>query len=113
MIEEKKPDQEEMDLSEQTTQVETNDAEAKQKQVLIIDILFDFLRTAEELNPVLCGYFCKLINSLFNSHRKEFNLYVLNPQNQVIEYMIKHIYNRSIADTLTKLLNQDIIHSEF
>lgn len=70
----------------------------------IIDILFDFLRVETELNPVLCGYFCKFTNTLMNHNRKGFFSYVFDPENKVVEYLIKHIYNRSIADTLVKIL---------
>lgn len=79
----------------------------------IIDILFDFIRVEDELNPVLCGYFCKLITNLLNSNRKQFCLYVFNPQNQIIQSMINHIYNRSIADLLVKILNQDVLKSDY
>lgn len=64
----------ESSLSEVTTQVETNDVKKAPKR-MIIDILFDFVKTDIELNPVLCGYFCKLVNSLINSNRKFFNIY--------------------------------------
>jgi len=79
----------------------------------VIDILFSFLDTEEELNPVLCGYFCKLIGNMMSNHRKAMSFYVFNPQNKVIERMINHVYNRSIADTLTRFLNQDVLQSEY
>ncbi len=64
-------------ISDTTTQVETNDGVKIPKRKMI-DVLFDFVRTDTELNPVLCGYFCKLINSLINSQRKNFNLFVFD-----------------------------------
>lgn len=73
----------------------------------IIDILFDFVRTEEELNPVLCGYFCKFLYTLMNHNRKGFFAYIYNPESQVVDYMIKHIYNRSISESLIKILSED------
>lgn len=70
----------------------------------IIDILFDFLRVETELNPVLCGYFCKFMNTLMNHNRKGFFSYIFESDHKVVEYLIKHIYNRSIADILVKVL---------
>ena len=82
-------------------------------KISMMDHLFDFIRVEEELNPVLCGYFCKFLGTLMFHSRKQFQTYIYNPKNQVIEYMTKHIYNRSIADCLVKILLQDILMSEF
>ena len=79
----------------------------------MMDHLFDFIRVEEELNPVLCGYFSKFLGTLMFHSRKQFQTYIYNPKNQVIEYMTKHIYNRSIADCLVKILLQDILMSDF
>lgn len=66
-------------LSDPSTAAESTDLNLPSKH--IIDILFDFLRTDEEWNPVLCGYFVKLLSSMQNQHRKEFNLFIYNPKN--------------------------------
>lgn len=79
----------------------------------IIDLLFDFLRQEEELNPLLCGYFCKMLVGMMSSNKKPFCLYVFNPRNEVISSMIKHVYNRSVADTLVKILSIDINVCEY
>lgn len=71
----------------------------------IMDHLFDFVRSDEERNPVLCGYFCKFLNNLMNYNRFSFCRYVYDPENTVISSLIKHIYNRSIADSIVKILN--------
>lgn len=102
----------ESSLSEVTTQVETNDVKKAPKRP-IIEILFDFVKTEKELNPVLCGYFCKLVNALINSNRKLFNIYAFLQANEVVSSLIKHVYNRSIAELVIKILNQDIIKSDF
>jgi hypothetical protein len=79
----------------------------------VIDLFFDFIRTEDELNPVLCGYFAKTVTSMATQHRKACQLYVFNPQNRVIEYLVRHVYNRSLADLLIRLLNQDILRSDY
>lgn len=97
-------------VEEETTNVESEADPVPKKH--IIDILFDFVRTDEELNPVLCGYFTKFLYALMNHSRSSFFKYVFNPENEVVEYLIKHIYNRSIADCLIKILPEDTESSE-
>lgn len=99
-------------ISDVTTQVETNDNPKALKRKTI-DVLFDFVRSESELNPVLCGYFCKLVNTLITSQRKNFNLFAFDSSTQVISSLINHVYNRSIADLLIKILNQDVIRSDY
>lgn len=71
-------------------------------------MLLDFVRQNEPLNPVLCGYFCKLLAALMNHSRKEFAAFVFSPRdNTAVEHLIKHISNRSIADILVKVLAED------
>lgn len=96
---------------EVTTQAETLEEPPVNRQV--IDILFDFLRTDEEWNSVLCGYFVKLLSALLSSWKTQFNLFVMNPENKVVSSMIKHIYNWSLADFLVKLFNQEFMLSDY
>lgn len=98
-------------LSDPSTAAESTDLNLPSKH--IIDILFDFLRTDEEWNPVLCGYFVKLLSSMQNQHRKEFNLFIYNPKNEIISSFVKHIYNKSLSDFLIKILNQDVMRSDY
>lgn len=48
-----------------------------------------------------------------NQHRKEFNLFIYNPKNEVISSIVKHIYNKSLSDFLIKILNQDVMRSDY
>lgn len=48
-----------------------------------------------------------------NQHWKNFNLFIYNPENKVIESFVKHIYNKSLSDFLAKILNQDILKSDY
>jgi len=90
---------------ESETEAETVDIKPSVPKKHVIEYLFDFLHSEEELNPVLCGYFCKLLGNMMTSHRKAMSFYVFNPNNKVIENMVKHIYNKSVADILTRFLN--------
>jgi serine/threonine-protein phosphatase 6 regulatory subunit 3 len=66
--------------------------------------LLGFLDTDEELNPVLAGYFCKLFQVLAGNKPKEVFSYVYSHP-QVIEKMIRHIYQKSVSEVLIRLLN--------
>lgn len=96
--------------ADESTHVESEADPALKKH--IIDILFDFVRKDDELNPVLCGYFSKFLYSLMGHNRKGFFTYVFNPENRVIEYLIKHIYNRSISELLIKILSENLESEE-
>jgi serine/threonine-protein phosphatase 6 regulatory subunit 3 len=66
--------------------------------------LLTFLDTDDELNPVLAGYFCKLFQVLVGNKPKEVFTYVYQHP-EVIEKMIKHIYQKSVSEVLIRLLN--------
>ncbi|MFS8160056.1 MAG: hypothetical protein ACMG6E_07565 [Candidatus Roizmanbacteria bacterium] len=44
----------------------------------LFEKLISFLDTTEELNPVLCGYFCKLFQVLVGNKTKEVFTYIYN-----------------------------------
>ena len=50
--------------------------EPKPQRLDLLDSLFTFVRQTEELNPVLCGYFTKLVNIFIMKRASEFNKYV-------------------------------------
>jgi hypothetical protein len=49
-----------------------------------------------------------------NHNRKGFFSYIFDPEKEVVEHLIKHIYNRSIADSLIKIMsdNSDVVDSK-
>ncbi len=72
-----------------------------------MDHIFTFITEAsssEELNSVLTGYFSKLISSLINYKRKDFLQYFFHKEN-LLESLLKHIYDKSISDLVVKILN--------
>jgi hypothetical protein len=52
-----------------------------------LDRLFKFVRTAdnEQLNPVLSGYFCKLVSLLISRKQKLLIPYIFAPGQDIIE----------------------------
>ena len=83
------------------------DEEPENKYVLL-DRLFKFIRTEgdEQLNPVLSGYFCKLVSILISRKCRQLVPYVFSPGSDLIEMLLKHVYQRSISEILNKLLTQ-------
>ena len=76
----------------------------------MLEYLLGFLKTEDELNPVLCGYFSKLINVFISSKSEDFFDYLYRHEH-IIEDFANHIYNRSIADNFIKILiNEKIPH---
>ena len=60
----------------------------------------------EPLNPVLSGYFCKLVSLLISRKQKSLVPYIFAPGSETIELMLKHVYQKSISEVLNKLLTQ-------
>ena len=71
----------------------------------LFERLLSFLDSEEEeLNPVLCGYFCKLFKVLIENKAREVYNYMYNNPN-TIDSFVKHLYSKSISDVLIRLLN--------
>lgn len=71
-----------------------------------MDRLFKFIRTKDiPLNPVLAGYFAKLVTLLINRKQKNLIPYVFRPESDVIDCLLYHVYQKSIAELLNKLLS--------
>jgi len=60
--------------------------------------------TDEELNPVLAGYFCKVMQVLVGNKPREVFKYIYEHQ-VVLSNLVKHIYQKSISDVLVRILN--------
>jgi hypothetical protein len=78
--------------------------ERKSNKYELFEKLLSFLNTEEELNPVLCGYFCKLFQVLVGNKPKEVFTYIYNHP-QAIDLLVNHIYNKSISEVLVRVLN--------
>ena len=72
----------------------------------LLDHLFIFLDSEEELNPVLCGYFSKLVGVFLNRKSKQIYHYVYTHEDgQTLERLAKHVYSKSLTEILIKFLD--------
>jgi hypothetical protein len=88
------------------------DEDADNKYVLL-DRLFKFIAASEdeELNPVLSGYFCKLVSLLISRKQKQLVPYIFRPESSIIDHLVNHVGQKSVSEILNKLLTQ--IDSDF
>lgn len=63
------------------------------------------------VNPVLAGYFSKIVQLLINRKQKQIVPYIVSDENQVVENLLKHVYSRSVAEVIHRLLH--IVDSNF
>jgi hypothetical protein len=68
---------EEEKVSNNITEPEDEESTTKKSKYMLLDRLFSFLRTEEKpLNPVLSGYFAKLVTLFINRKQKQIIPYV-------------------------------------
>jgi hypothetical protein len=73
---------------------------------MLLDRLLKFIRSTDKpLNPVLSGYFSKLLTLLINRKPKSLMPYVFSPESDVIESLLNHVYQKSLSELITKFLN--------
>ena len=73
----------------------------------LLDMLFDFIlqkQKGEEVNPVLSGYFNKIVLALLNYKQKEVMNYIYTRE-KLMDKLLDHVYDRSICDVIIKVLN--------
>lgn len=54
---------------------------------------------------MLAGYFAKLVTLLINRKQKNLIPYVFAPESDVIDNLVYHVYQKSVAELLNKFLN--------
>jgi hypothetical protein len=57
------------------------------------------------LNPVLAGYFFRLVNLLIMRKQKQLVPYIFGDNSDVIDCLLRHVYQKSVSEVLNKLLN--------
>ena len=73
---------------------------------MLLDRLMKFIRQKEKpLNAVLSGYFAKLFTLLINRKQKSLLPYVLAPESDIVESLLYHVYQKSLSELITKILN--------
>jgi len=79
--------------------------EKEENQHYLLDRLFKFVRTEEKpLNPVLSGYFNKLVSLLITREQKKIVPYVFRDHPDLIDCLLHHVYQKSISELLNKFL---------
>ena len=71
----------------------------------LLDRLFCFLEPDGELEPILCGYFCKLVLSLFDKYQAKLVKYVFRENSNVMDNIFKHSVEKSISEIFIKFLS--------
>jgi hypothetical protein len=73
---------------------------------MLLKYLFKFIETREHpLNPVLSGYFAKLLILLINRKQKQIVPFIFSGECDLIDNLLYHVYQKSISEVLNKILN--------
>ena len=87
-----------------TTQANEDSDDEEGNKYVLLERLFKFIQTDDVLNPVLSGYFCKLVSLLISRKQKQLFPFIFAKNSTVIEDLLKHVYQKSISEILNKLL---------
>ncbi len=99
-------EEEKMTMMTGSTYADTNEQEMEKRQELL-DFLFSFLEdVGKELNPVLCGYFCKMVNCLLTKRTKQTITY-LYTHSHILVNMVRHLESRGVYELLMRILRID------
>jgi len=72
-----------------------------------MDMIFNFVLLAPkgtEINPVLSGYFQKIVLALLGYKQKKVMNYIYTKES-LMDKLIEHVYDKSICDVIIKVLN--------
>lgn len=101
-------EEEKMTMITGSTYADSQDqaVEMERRQELL-DFLFSFIQDGEkELNPVLCGYFCKMVNCLLTKRAKQTLTYLFTHPNTLMN-MVHHMESRGVYEILMRVLRID------
>ena len=110
----------EPEVEEDQTQATTvansdkSDDEEQLSKYMLLDRLFKFITIEENEGPVnfvLAGYFSKVVQLLINRKQKQIVPYIIADENKVVENLLRHVYSRSVAEVIHRLLH--IVESNF
>lgn len=57
------------------------------------------------MNPVLAGYFQKLVTILLNRKQRQLLPYIFAKDSPVMDNLLYHVYQKSISEVLNKFVN--------
>ena len=74
---------------------------------MLLNRLFKFVDNdgEEPVNPVLAGYFSKVVQLLINRKQKQIVPYLIADENKCVEKLLCHVYSRSVAEVIHRLLH--------
>ena len=100
-------EQDTMATTQTTIQTEEQpDDEEEENKYVLLDRLFSFIQQEGDLNPVLSGYFCKLVSLLICRKQKQFIQYIFAERGDIIDNLVRHVGQKSISEILNKLMTQ-------
>lgn len=101
----KNPEEEDDNVLVESPSEEKKDIEAPKVRFALLEKLFSLLNCAE-INPVLAGYFAKAMQVLLDKRKLDIMQYIFLYKEHIIN-ILKHSYNKSIAETLNKILSNE------
>jgi hypothetical protein len=63
------------------------------------------LRSAKPLNPVLVGYFCRVVNTLISRKRNQLIPFLF--KKEAFNHLINHLDCKSVVEVVVKLMNTE------
>ena len=89
---------------EETSQTHNEAGEKNRNRIELLDHLFSFLETDQDLNYVLVGYFSKFLNLLLNKFPQKIISYIYNERPEILQRLIRHSDKKSISEIVPKVL---------
>jgi hypothetical protein len=89
-----------------TEEATVDEPVAEPDKYMLLKYLFRFVQTKDvPLNPVLAGYFSKLLILLLNRKMKQIVPFIFSNECNLIDHLLYHVYQKSVSDVLQKILN--------
>ncbi len=101
-------DEDEKDLEEDVVKVQEEEEtkEIPKGRCGLLEKLLSLLKNEGEVNPVLAGYFCKVMQVIIEKRKLDLLEYIFKYREHV-DGVLRHCYNRSISDVLSKILSNE------
>lgn len=94
------------DEEQNQTKISEFESYFSQSRYPLLDYLFSFIKSEDELDHVLCGYFGKIFINLFNNKTVHLVKYLFE-RPEIILSMVNHFNRISIIECLIKLIKYD------
>ena len=96
------------DMEDSAANETTVKKEEEANRYMLLDKLFLFIRSKQDddLNPVLSGYFSKILRILITKRQKQLVPYLFDTFSDIIDCLLRHSYQKSISEVLYKILTE-------